>query len=287
MPTVTGFIIDPQNGFMGKDDGSPYSFDLGGGQTFTATLPVKGATSDMDRLASWIGRNMDQVNQFYVTLDSHRTIDVAHPAMWVDDMGNNPDPFTIISVFDIKSGKWTPRDRRLTQRMIDYTAELERKGNYLLMVWPEHCLIGTPGHNVYAPLMEKLLEWERKKFSTINWVTKGSNPFVEHYGGLEAEVIDPNDPSTHLNMRVINALQKSDIVFLAGEASSHCVLTTIKQVVDHIGDQHLGKLHILTDCTSPVLQSPDSPDFPAIAEAFFGEMGRKGLKLVKTTNFLN
>ena len=280
------FIVDPQNDFMGKDDGTPLTLDIVGGAQFKAALPVKGAVSDMRRTGQLVRRIGRRLSDIHVTLDSHRPIDVGHPALWRDQQGRFPAPYTIIRADDIRNGIWVPRNPALTKRMVAYAQALEAGGKYLLIVWPEHCIIGTWGHNVYYELMGALLEWERAEFANVDYIVKGTNPLTEHYGGLLAEVPDPNDPSTQLNTTIIQALQDADIVGIAGEASSHCVLTTVQQIVDHIGDQHLPKLVLLTDCMSPVPQAPGTPDFPAIAEAFLKDMERRGLRLMKSTDFL-
>jgi nicotinamidase-related amidase len=92
--------------------------------------------------------------------------------------------------------------------------------------------------------------------------------------------------STQLNDNVISLIQQADMIGIAGEASSHCVKTTIEQIVANIGDAHLSKIHILTDCMSPVPQTPDSPDFPAITQSFFEEMEARGLVLTTHDAFL-
>jgi nicotinamidase/pyrazinamidase len=256
------------------------------GTRFRSTLPVPGAVADMIRVADLIKRVGDKLEDIHVTLDSHRVVDVAHPAFWRDPDGNRPAPFTIISNADVKSGKWTPRAQQYRQRMLDYTVTLEANGRFLLMIWPEHCLIGSWGHNVVDVLRDELTEWERKNFATVDFVTKGVNTFTEHYGALQAEVPDSNDPSTQLNGQFISILQDADLIAIAGEASSHCVATTIQQIADNIGDQHLSKIHILTDCMSPVPQTPGSPDFPAIAQQFLQDMKGRGLKLTTSAEFL-
>ena len=272
------FIIDPQNDFIGTDKGDP----LDG----RATLPVKGGVGDMQRLASMLGHIRHKLDDIIVTLDSHRPVDVAHPAMWKDAGGNPPKPSTLITSGDVRADVWSPRNPALKGRMVRYTEALEAAGKYVLIIWPEHCLIGTWGHNVYSDLMAELLDWERKEFANVDYVTKGTNPYTEHYGGLLAEVPDPNDPSTQLNTRIITALQDADVIGIAGEASSHCVLATVTQIVDNIGSEHLKKIHLLTDCMSPVPQNPGTPDFPAIASAFLKSMEAKGVHLVKSSAFL-
>src|ERR1035438_9199599 len=88
-------IIDPQNDFC----------DIPG-----ATLPVPGSNADMKRIAKMIGRIGHRLEDIHVTMDSHRLLDVAHPAMWMDQHGTQPSPFTFITDKDIEAGIWTPRN---------------------------------------------------------------------------------------------------------------------------------------------------------------------------------
>lgn len=281
-------IIDPQNDFMDilAGPGDPVGLALPDGTKFRSTLPVPGALADMGRVAAMVKRIGPRLEDIHVTLDSHMVIDVAHPGFWRDQKGKQPTPFTIISHDDIKNRIWSPRGEQYRQRMLDYTAALAAAGKFLLMVWPEHCLIGGWGHGVEVGLKTVLNDWERAHFANIDYVTKGTNPFTEHYGAMMAEVPDQNDPSTQLNGRFISVLQDADIVAVAGEASSHCVKTTIEQIVDNIGDSHLSKIHILTDCMSPVPQTPGSPDFPAISKQFLVDMQARGLVLTTHDKFL-
>jgi nicotinamidase-related amidase len=264
-------VIDPQNDFMDIPN---------------AALPVAGAVADMERLVKLIARVGHKLEDIHVTLDSHRTNDVAHPGFWKDANGKRPNPFTIISHDDIKNGIWEPRNPAFRKRMLNYTAALAANGKFLLMVWPEHCRIGSWGTQVYPPLFEALSDWERQENATVDYVTKGTSIFTEHYGALMAEVPDPEDASTQLNGDFIAVLQEADIIGIAGEASSHCVKATIEQIVTNIGAQHLGKIQILTDCMSPVPQTPGAPDFPAIAQSFLKDMERQGLVLTTSDKFL-
>jgi nicotinamidase-related amidase len=281
------FIIDGQKDFMGLDTTTPDGFPepLVEG-SHRASLPVLGAVSDMKRLARLIKRAQGKWNDIIVTLDSHEPIDVAHPAMWVDSKGNHPAPFTLILSKDIENGTWSPISPAWRPRMIAYTKALEANGKYVLIIWPEHCLIGTWGWTLQDDIMAELLDWSRKQVGTVTKVTKGSNMWTEHYGGLQAEVPDPDDSTTQLNTAVITSLQEADIIAIAGEASSHCVMATIQQVVANIGDENLKKIHILKDCMSPVLQSPGTPNFPALASQFLIDMERRGLHVVDSTSFL-
>lgn len=276
MKKIHLLVIDPQNDFM----------DIPG-----ATLPVTGANADMVRLSLLVDRIGPKLQKIHVTLDSHHLVDIAHPAFWQDQNGKSPNPMTMISAQSIKDGTWTPRLPNYRSYAIGYAEALETAGKYTLMVWPPHCLIGSAGHNVQSDLYVALGRWETRRVSTVDYVTKGSNPLTEHYGALLAEVPIANDPSTQLNGRFLAMLQDADIIVVAGEASSHCVKATIEQVADNIGDEHVQKFHLLTDCMSPVpaVTAPDGSvivDFPGMANAFLANMQNLGMTLSTSDRFL-
>ncbi len=260
-----------------------------------STLPVTGANADMERLARMLDRIGRKLDDIHVTMDSHRVIDVGHPAMWIDAKGKQPQPFTVISADDIESGIWRPRNENfkprelggqtLGQYMIGYARALDKGGKYPLMVWPEHCVIGSPGHNIQPVILAALQKWERNNFATVNFVTKGTNTFTEHYGALQAEIPLASDPSTGLRTDVLDTLAAADIIPVAGEASSHCVKETIQQVADNIGEEHIKKFHLLTDCMSPVLHP--AIDFPGIAAAWLQDMKKRGMVLTTSDKFLS
>lgn len=273
------FIIDPQVDFMD----SPGS-----------TLPVTGANADMGRLAKLIDRVGGKLDDIHVTMDSHRVIDVGHPGMWVNQKGKKPDPFTVITADDIDAGIWRPRNEHVRPRelggqtlgeyMLGYARALAKSGKYPLMVWPEHCIIGSPGHNIQPVVLAALQRWERDNFATVDFVTKGTDTYVEHYGALMAEVPLASDPSTSLRTDVLAMLAAADIVAVPGEASSHCVKETVQQVADNIGEEHISKFHLITDCMSPVIHP--TIDFPAIAAAWMKDMEKRGMVLTTSDKFL-
>lgn len=282
-PKIHLVIIDPQNDFMGNDGGTPYSEGA-----YAATLAVKGAVSDMRRLAAFVDRVGHKLDDIHVTLDSHQLLDVGHAALWMDQNGKQPGPFTLISEADILSGMWTTRNPGHRNRMLAYAHALEATpGGYKICIWPTHCLIGTWGHNVFPELNAALQRWSDKEFAMVDYVTKGSNPWTEHYGALLAEVPDPKDPSTSLNTSFLKMLADADIVAVAGEASSHCVLKTVQQIADNIGAEHVKKFYLLEDCMSPVPAIPNVVDFPAIAQSFLQDMKRRGMTITNSVDFLS
>ena len=59
---------------------------------------------------------------------------------------------------------------------------------------------------------------------------KGQNPLTEHYSALGPEVVRTHDGRPHggRNPQLIEALLSSDVLVVAGQASSHCVKATVE-----------------------------------------------------------
>jgi len=257
-------IIDPQNDFS----------DAPG-----AALPVPGACADGERLAALIDRLRDRLEDIHVTLDTHQLVDIAHPIFWVDSEGNPPMPFTQISREAVARGDWRPRNPAFGQRALAYVQALADNGRYELTIWPPHCLVGTWGHNVVAPVVEALRRWE-EGFARVDYVTKGHNPWTEHYSAIQADVPDPEDPTTQLNTRLIQALERADTVLLSGQALSHCVANTVRDIADNFGAASIGKLVLLEDTSSPV------PGFEALGEQFLADLTRRGMRTARAAEML-
>ncbi|MDG1479294.1 MAG: hypothetical protein P8R54_06860 [Myxococcota bacterium] len=258
-------IIDPQNDFCDR----------------SGSLHVPGADQDMDRLAVMIRRLAGKLSDIHITLDSHRKVDISHPLWWRDAAGAHPAPFSVITAADVAAGKWTTWLPSTRARSLDYLKELERRGRYPHVVWPEHCLIGDEGHNVFPHISEAVHEWEASRFAMADFVTKGSNPWTEHFSAVQAEVPDPTDPSTQVNAGLIATLQSADVVLLAGEALSHCLANTVRDIADCFADPAtISKLVLLTDAASPVT------GFEAQADAFVRELTARGMKTATTTDIL-
>jgi len=262
---VDVLTIDPQDDFCNP----------------TGALFVPGADEDMKRLTTMVNRLRSKISQIHVTMDSHHFFDVAHPICWKDSNGNHPNPFTIISDDDVENGVWTPTHSGLYKRFLEYSKALKANGRYPLCIWPPHCLIGSKGHSVVPELFEALRAWEEEKVAIVDYVTKGSNPFTEHYSAVQADCPDPQDPSTQINTKLIETLVEADIILVAGEAGSHCLANTVRDIVKNFADDsYIKKLVLLTDATSPV------PSFESFQEDFIKEMTAKGMQLSTTVDFL-
>jgi nicotinamidase-related amidase len=239
----------------------------------------------MNRLGDFVRNVGDKIQRISVTLDSHQDFDIAHPAFWKDANGKNPGnmDFTIITADDVENGTWTPVRPEMTKYAIDYCKQLAANDRYLLCIWPPHCIIGTWGSQVHENLLPALREWSTNHNTSLGYVSKGSNALTEHYSAVQADVPMPKDPSTQLNVGFITALQDADNVLIAGEASSHCVLNTVKDIADQFGDDNIKKIIMLTDAMSPVIH-PDI-DFPKIADDFINDMKARGLRTSTTAEW--
>ena len=262
-------IIDPQNDFVDTPGKA-------------GSLAVPGAYQDCRRLATFIRRMGPTLADIHVTMDTHRRYDVAHPLWWKDPKtGDRPKPFTMITSKEFGKA-WVPFDTRseMMDRMQSYIQALESGGRYPLVIWPEHCLIGTAGHNVQEDVAAAIGHWEATQIADVDFVTKGSNPFTEHYSAVKAEVPDPNDPSTQLNVQLIDILKNADIILIAGQALSHCVANTVRDIADNFGEENIRKMVLLEDCSSNV------PGFEQMGKDFITQMSKRGMRVVKSTEYM-
>lgn len=257
-------IIDPQKDFCDPN----------------GSLFVPGAQEDMKRLSSLVGRLKNKLNDIHVTLDSHRKVDISHPIWWKNSSGSHPSPFSVITAADVESGTWTTSQPSAYKRSLAYLRALEASGRYPHVIWPYHCLIGDEGHSVVTELSAAIHDWE-DRYAMCDFVTKGSNPFTEHFSAVMAEVPDPEDESTQVNARFIETLAEADVILVAGEALSHCLANTVRDIATHFSDpKYVEKIHLLTDASSNV------PTFDAYGDAFVRDLTAKGMKITNTKDFL-
>lgn len=226
-------------------------------------LFVPGAEQDVERMARLIRQHADRIDHIVVTLDTHHLIDIAQPLFWQDADGNHPPAFTRISAQDVDSGRWIPRFAADKARQ--YVHALEADGQFEHFIWPEHCLIGSQGAALHETLMDALNGWSRQRERDYAAIQKGLHPLSEHFGIFRAQVPDPAVPETQLNTALIADLARFDAVYLMGEAKSHCVANSLKQILD-FAPALVPKVIVVTDCTSDVTGLGHLAD-PIYAEA--------------------
>lgn len=263
---LAGFIIDPQNDFC-KPNGSLY---------------VPGADDDSKRLASLVSRLGKKIDRMFVTMDTHHYFDIAHPSFWVNANLDHPQPFTQISAADVKAGVWRAAKASLQAWALEYVQGLAAKNKFTLCIWPPHCLIGSWGNNIHDDLYASLLDYE-KKGGFVVYQTKGSNYKTEHYSVFEAEYPDPVDATTAFNNGFADAINSCDRVLIAGQARTHCVINSLRSIIDKTNESFIKKMIFLEDASSDVTADPS---LVAAADAYFDSLVKKGMEVSTTDKFL-
>jgi nicotinamidase/pyrazinamidase len=234
---ATLLLIDPQHDFC----------DLPG-----AALPVTGADADLRRVASLMQKAGAGLADVIVTLDSHAHVGIERTTFWTTGEGGDVAPFTQITAADVGARTFLPRDAARLPAVLDYLAALERGGRYRLVVWPVHCVVGTPGHTLHADVADQIAAWERRTQRPALRVLKGLNPMTEQYSAVQAEVPDPNDPTTQTNHALIARATTDGLLWVAGEAASHCVAATMEHLFAAMPAPVRARVRILGDCMSAV-----------------------------------
>lgn len=277
-------ILDPQNSFhpaqIKYDEGGKVSFSRSAG-----SLAVEGANEDSARVARMIMEHMNQIDEIYVSMDTHNRYDIGHGIFWRMADGTIPPPFFTFNRTDIESNVISPakseddvQTKKLRNRCITYARNLHAKGIPNLIIWPEHCLIGSHGHHVVDEINEALQAWAKTTRKVVNYIVKGVNPYTEMYSALKAEVEDPADKSTALNTELIGQLRVADRILICGEALSHTVNYTCRDLCQHLDTD---RMYLLLDGTSPV------PGFESQAKEFVQWAINEGVNVVKIADIFN
>ncbi len=247
------FVVDPQNDFCDP----------------RGALAIPGADGDMKRLATHLSYQGDQIDHVVISLDSHHAFDIAHPSFWADSEGLPPPPFTVINGENLY--RYRPsREDLYSEWGAYYVRELERLGRYELMIWPEHCLFGSWGHCIHPDLFQEIQHWERRKKKQVEYVLKGLSPKTEHYSVFHAEVEDREDEKTLLHEKLLALLLRYRTIYIAGEASSHCVRATVEDMLEYVDSS---RMVLLKNAMSSV------KGFEEEERAFFEDMKRRGVRL--------
>lgn len=264
--TAKLLLIDPQNDFCDIPD---------------AALPVPGADADMERVAAFIRAAGGALAEVVVTLDSHATVGIERPTFWQQGDGRPLVSLTQITEESVRQGRYQPRRRELLSEVLAYLQALEAGGRYRLMVWPVHCVVGTWGHNMHAAVSAAISAWEEEAQRGAVKVMKGLNPLTEQYSAVRAEVPREDDPATDTNALLVRHAQVDDgMLFVAGEASSHCVAATMADLIEMMSSEQRARVVILRDCMSPV------QGFETHSDQFFARMAAQGARIMASTEAL-
>ena len=191
---------------------------------------------------------------------------IFHPLWLIDEDGNHPEPYTLVSAEDVANGRWRVNPAVAEAIGLDtdyaarhlayYTRRLADGGKFDLTIWPYHAMLGGIGHALVSAVEEAIFFHSVARHSQPAFQVKGDNPRTEHYSMLGPEVMEgpDGDRLDRLNTDLIDALLTFDAVVVAGQAKSHCVAWTIDDLIsgDEASVRRLAEqTYLLEDCTSP------------------------------------
>lgn len=252
--------IDFQNDFMEKGE-----------------LGVPNAHKDVERVTGFLYKNLTKITTIALSLDTHELHQIFHPSWWVDTSGNHPVPFTVIAKEDVEKGKWTAVKKQ--KESLNYILHLDRIGKKQLVIWSYHCIEGTHGAALEGQFSNIVHFHSAVRQSKIQKIVKGQDPLSEMYGIIKPEYAEIDGT----NYVFLNSLRTYDKIVIAGEAKSHCVLESVRQIIEYYEDNRelTAKIYVLDDCMSPI------PGFEESTELAFKELQKNyGIHIVKSTEIM-
>ena len=278
--------VDVQNTFCIPD------FEL-----FVAGRSGTGAVDDNRRLCEFVYRNLGTITQIFPSLDTHHVMQVFHAIWLVDEHGDHPAPYTLVSAEDVKAGRWRMNTAVAEALGIDldyaerhlahYTRSLAEGRKYNLTIWPYHAMLGSIGHALVSAVEEAVFFHSIARHSQPDFQVKGNNPLVEHYSMLGPEVTEGPDGDRlgGKNTELIEKLHTFDAVVVAGQAKSHCMAWTIDDLLEEeaAGERLAERTYLLEDCTSAVVV-PGVVDYTDEADTAFKRYAAAGMHVVRSVD---
>ncbi len=279
-------------------------FCLPEGALFVAGRSGRGAVEDSDRIARFLYRNLGWITEVVCTLDTHLPHQIFFPFFWRDAQGHHPAPHREVTAEALKNGELEPNpciagscadgDTVWLRRYAEHYCEsLEKAGKYRLYLWPFHCLLGSAGHDLVGVVEEARLFHSFCRLAHDGLESKGMYPLTENYSALSTEVLESQDgrPVGARNGALIDRLLAADRLIVAGQAASHCVRSTLDDLLAEIERRDTAlaeKVVVLADCMSAVVVSdPARPgetafDFTPQAEAVLARCRAAGMRVVSS-----
>ena len=266
------------------------TFCVPGFELFVAGRSGTGAVDDSRRLCEFIYRNLPSITCIVPTMDTHHAMQIFHPIYLIDERGEHPPPFTLVSAEDVERGIWRfnaaiatslSLDPDYAQRqLLHYARALKAGGKYALTVWPYHSMLGGIGHALVSAVEEAIFFHGIARASRPDFQVKGNNPLTEHYSVIGPEVTKGpyGETIAERNVALVDQLRGYDAVIIAGQAKSHCVAWTIDDLLAEVRAHDLSlaeRVYLLEDCTSPVVV-PGVIDYTEAADLAFRRFARGG-----------
>jgi nicotinamidase-related amidase len=246
-------------------------------------LSVPGAVDDTRRTIEWLFRNIDRVTTVIASLDTHLPLQIFFQSWWVSPEGEHPAPYTPITAKDVEQGLWRPTTE--PEWSVQYVHRLAEQAKKTLMIWPYHTMMGTPGHSITPALYEAIAYHAAARQTQPVFLAKGAIPKTEHYSILEPEVKVPDEPLGELNTSLLETIATYDLIYVAGQAKSHCVLETVTSLFRYFSEHQpdfIRRWRFLKDCTSSV-KHPEI-DFDALANSELAKFEAQGMRMVSSTD---
>ncbi len=273
------------------------TFCIPGFELFVGGRSGNAAVEDTRRFCNFIYKNLDVITEIIPTMDTHSPLQIFHPIFLVNEKGEHPNPYTLISVEDVERGTWKINGEacrnlgvefaKAENYLLHYTKKLKEGNKYNLTIWPYHAMLGGIGYALVPAFEEAVFFHSAARYSQPNFQLKGNNPFTEHYSIFGPEVREGIDGKkiADKNSKLIERLSGYDIIIIAGQAKSHCVAWTIDDLLHDflLYKKHLtSKVYLLEDCTSPVVV-PGVIDYTDDANKSFQKFADAGMHIVKST----
>jgi nicotinamidase-related amidase len=269
------------------------TFCTPGFELFVAGRSGTGALDDSRRLCAFLYRNLGEITQTIVTMDTHQAFQIFHAPFLVDEEGRHPDPYTLVTAADVAASRWRVDQEaaevmgiggeRSTRHLRAYVGALAAGGKYDLTIWPFHAMLGGVGHALVSGVEEALFFHAIARRAQTRFEIKGRNPLTEHYSVLGPEVRRGADGETlgERNTALVETLAGFDTVIVAGQAKSHCVAWTMADLLED-APEIAPRLYLLEDCTSPVVV-PGAVDYTEDADRAFARFAEAGAHVVRST----
>jgi len=298
------------------------TFCIPGYELFVGGRSGMGAVDDNIRLCEFIYRNLAEITEIDLTMDTHTATQIFHPVFWINSAGVHPSPMTMITPEDVENAIWqvnpaaassmilgeypqvcldgcsdkscsdkccSDKYQALQTYALHYVRRLHQNGKFPLTIWPYHSMLGGIGHAIVSAVEEACFFHNLARGSQTHFELKGSNPLTENYSVLQPEVMSDQQERAiaHKNTAFLQKLLSFDRIIIAGQAESHCVAWTVDDLLSEIQatDPSLAqKVYLLEDCMSPVVV-PGVVDFTDQAIATFQRFAAAGMQVIQSTDW--
>ena len=270
------------------------------GALFVGGRSGTGAIEDSVRTATFIYRELAHIDSIMRIFDTHEFFHIHTPSFWQYADGTPISANTVIPLEFIAGGQvevvpamanlmgWDNASW-LNAYVIHYAMKLEREGKKTLIAWAPHAIIGTSGHAQMGTILEATAFHAYARRADNRSEIKGGEFLSECFSALGPEVCMTQDgmilDDGKRRTRLVEEMLDYDAVIFVGQAASHCVMSTIDDVITYLRTNNLmdlaKKFYVARDGMSAVcLSAFGGPDFTDVAEEAFDRYQRAGMNVV-------